>query len=918
MASGKNQHDNRSSNCLRKYRIFFVFGIAILCVQVYLAYTFFALESENRRVIKSSLNNDILSVAEEGGGLLTGSRQLKLPPDKLETNTIKGAHYRNRTTRVKLDLKSLNFTPDCEITGREAVSAITRAKSQTCKQRIASVTCLSQQGLLYPKNLQSSCPHSPGFLDKPKNLGCFKDDKTLQVLSGYYAVYKGENSPDYCAKMCLQSGYPYSGVEYSIECFCGMEEPSQVRRLPDSSCNMKCPGNPKLSCGGYLTINIFWNGIQRFRPQEARNSSSKNSREKPARIAYLLTVNGRASRQVKRLISVLYHPSHFFYIHVDARQDYMYREMLGIEKKCTTKNIRVARGIGLRHASIWGGASLLKTLLSSANEILAQDHNWDFLVNLSESDFPVKSNARLTEFLTLNKGMNFVKSHGREVQRFITKQGLDKSFVECEARMWRIGDRKLPTGIQIDGGSDWVALSRDFVEYVANPVPDPLISGLLEVFRYTLLPAESFFHTALRNSRFCDTYIDNNLHVTNWKRKLGCKCQYRAIVDWCGCSPNDFKSEDFGRIKSTADRNLFFARKFEPTIDQRIIDRTEEWIYPSKSNKTQKLKGYDAYWQSVYHYADLSPMADDTLLTISDSLARLTYKNLKIEDYIFSQIKLLEATAYFRSNRFIGILIRCNANTNDLENLESSTFQNEFPEQVESLISLKQNITITKSWKNRIRNLAVSTDYDQKEQTFRNLVAAMSVLSTPVLAYELVPGFTPLRNLSVLWVDPYGHLADMGQLQMEEATLFGHIKPQLGEPLVIGTWHVLLMADSDLVAKLNFLVVPLAYWRNQKITLRKAKELHNGSLAPYQVNENINHWWTNYLSTSTVNSSTTEQRIGLELERWIDALVSEYYEIKNTCWTVEMPEVRGKLEKCSETSWSSLSPDYKADIRNLC
>lgn len=128
------------------------------------------------------------------------------------------------------------------------------------------------------------------------------------------------------------------------------------------------------------------------------------------------------------------------------RQDYMFREMLEIERKCVTKNIVVARGDGLRHASIWGGASLLTTLLTSANEMLARDRNWDFLVNLSESDFPVKSDARLTEFLTLNKGMNFVKSHGREVQRFITKQGLDKSFVECEARMWRIGDRKFPTG----------------------------------------------------------------------------------------------------------------------------------------------------------------------------------------------------------------------------------------------------------------------------------------------------------------------------------------------------------------------------------------------------------------------------------------------------------------------------------------
>lgn len=47
----------------------------------------------------------------------------------------------------------------------------------------------------------------------------------------------------------------------------------------------------------------------------------------------------------------------------------------------------------------------------------------------------------------------------------------------------------------------------------------------------------------------CDTLVDNNLRVTNWNRKLGCKCQYKHIVDWCGCSPNDFKPSDLIRIQ---------------------------------------------------------------------------------------------------------------------------------------------------------------------------------------------------------------------------------------------------------------------------------------------------------------------------------------------------------------------------------
>jgi protein xylosyltransferase len=48
----------------------------------------------------------------------------------------------------------------------------------------------------------------------------------------------------------------------------------------------------------------------------------------------------------------------------------------------------------------------------------------------------------------------------------------------------------------MDGGSDWVALSRPFVAYVATAAPDAhaqkdvLVEGLNTIFKYTLLPAE--------------------------------------------------------------------------------------------------------------------------------------------------------------------------------------------------------------------------------------------------------------------------------------------------------------------------------------------------------------------------------------------------------------------------------------------
>ncbi|KAJ8684173.1 hypothetical protein QAD02_019965 [Eretmocerus hayati] len=928
----KGHLENRSSNCLRKYRMFFALGVLLLCTQIYLAYNFLALEHESQQGPGKVFSDENYSQNEEIGRRIKNTHQLKLPPDKVGSShrTLN----RNRTTRIKLDRSSLDFVPMCEVTGREAVSAITRAQSQKCKERIVNVTCLNQQNLLYPTKLQSSCPHSLGFVGTPTSLGCYKDDKISRLLPSYYAIFKSNNSPELCASVCLQSGFPFAGVEYSVECFCGKAEPQKISQLPDSSCDMKCPGNLKQSCGGYLTMNVFSTGIKSTVIDHiitllSRNSSVKSVEEPPVRVAYLLTVNGRASRQVKRLISILYDPSHLFYIHVDARQDYMYRELLEVEKKCENKNVIVAKGTSLRHASIWGGASLLTTFLTSARQMLLHSSHWDFLVNLSESDYPIKTNVQLVEFLTANRGMNFVKSHGREVQRFLTKQGLDKTFVECEARMWRVGDRKLPRGIQIDGGSDWVALSRDFIEYVTDPHPDELVDGLLRIFRYTLLPAESFFHTVLRNSRFCDTYIDNNLHVTNWKRKLGCKCQYKAVVDWCGCSPNDFKVEDLSRIKNAAEKNLFFARKFEPIIDQRIIDAVENWLYPemaNSSNALMNIRGQDSYWQSLYHHKDSSPSVDDALLTVSDSLARLAYRRFGELD-ISKKAQLLEATSYFRENRFTGILVRAALHR---FSMESSTLMADVPEHLEIFIQMRRNFSTSKSWLGKILSLSVNTDYDQKEQTFRNFLGSIGPLSNPVLTYEFDAAIVLPLNLSILWVDPLNRLADASFLQVDESTLMGYMKLELNEPLVAGVWHLYVVFEEKLIAKLNFLVVPLTYWQNRRISEEKSREINHNTQRIYHVNSDVARRWHNFLKPYAlpehpVNLESMQSKLVQDLEYWIDNLVTSRYNIGEVCDASSMGRRRKTsnanlklLQRCVDTDWSSLSPDPKSDFRTLC
>ena len=187
-------------------------------------------------------------------------------------------------------------------------------------------------------------------------------------------------------------------------------------------------------------MNVFKTDAEPFKPSSQWQAVSS---EESVRIVYLLTINGRAVRQVKRLIKQLYDGRNYFYIHVDSRQDYLFRELKVLETQFPEKIYVTDR----RWATIWGGASLLTMLLGCMEDLVNNlKWEWDYVLNLSESDYPLKSSRSLVEFLTENRGRNFVKSHGMELERFVKKQGLDRTFVECESRMWRIGPRTLPLG----------------------------------------------------------------------------------------------------------------------------------------------------------------------------------------------------------------------------------------------------------------------------------------------------------------------------------------------------------------------------------------------------------------------------------------------------------------------------------------
>lgn len=58
---------------------------------------------------------------------------------------------------------SSDFVPKCEISGKDALSALHRAGSRQCRQEIANIVCQHQAGQLMPQSLPQFCPQHGNY-----------------------------------------------------------------------------------------------------------------------------------------------------------------------------------------------------------------------------------------------------------------------------------------------------------------------------------------------------------------------------------------------------------------------------------------------------------------------------------------------------------------------------------------------------------------------------------------------------------------------------------------------------------------------------------------------------------------------------------------------------------------------------------
>lgn len=368
---------------------------------------------------------------------------------------------------------------------------------------------------------------------------------------------------------------------------------------------------------------------------------------------------------------------------------------------------------------------------------------------------------------------------------------------------------------------------------------------------------------------------------------------FQHVVDWCGCSPNDFKPEDWQRLLATEQKQVFFARKFEPIINQAVILKIEEWLYGPypEDPSTPNLRNY---WQSLYHHDDTSPKADNALLSVVTSLIRIHLKTHRLTNE-----RLIEVTTFMENDSYRGFLIHFDA---------SSGQSFEILARPQQISQASRSSPLGK----RIRYLEVSSDFDQKEQISRNFAKILGPHSEPVIVLHLGPSESETAityNFTVVWINPTGKIADISDLHIEDTnTVTIHFgKTNMKQPLLPGQWIAKIIHRKSILAQCTFVIVPLS---DSTIDIELIEsDFYAGS------NWNVFALSKSEIATLEQQAIADSRRVGLDLIEWIDNLVERFFIVKSVC--VVDDSVGNSFDEvpvCKQTNWSSMAPDPKSDI----
>ncbi|KAK2651843.1 hypothetical protein Ddye_011699 [Dipteronia dyeriana] len=301
----------------------------------------------------------------------------------------------------------------------------------------------------------------------------------------------------------------------------------------------------------------------------------------PPVLAYWICGSNGESKRMLRLLKAIYHPRNHYLLQLDAAASESERAELAFSLQSDGSvfgafgNVDV---VGKSYAVDRMGSSALSATLHAAALLLKIGADWDWFISLTPSDYPLVTQDDLLHALTfLPRDLNFIdySSNNGWKERLKTNQiVIDPNlyYRENTPIMHAVETRTTPDAYKIFGGSPWMILTRDFMEYCVHGW-DNFPRKLLMYLTNTAYPLELYFHTVICNTpEFQNTTINSTLRYINWGNPTTGEPQLLKISHYDTMIAS---GSAFGRSFEENDPVL-------QKIDENVLNRTAEGIVPGK------------------------------------------------------------------------------------------------------------------------------------------------------------------------------------------------------------------------------------------------------------------------------------------------------------------------------------------------
>lgn len=235
------------------------------------------------------------------------------------------------------------------------------------------------------------------------------------------------------------------------------------------------------------------------------------------KVAYLILAHEHPAH-LRRLTKALLAPSFSIFVHVD--------------RKSALDDFAAGHGANVSFVEeqipvYWGDFSQVEATLMLLRTAMADNRHFDYFVLLSGTDYPLYPASLIQRFFERNAGNEFISiTRMPDDAQLISRldhyraSPTQPTIVRGAVRLAKALGIKLKRNYRaaLDpllpyGGSTWWALSRSACAYIQRFVDEH--PRVVEFFKNTRCPDESFFQTILGNSPF-KPHVTSNLTYADW------------------------------------------------------------------------------------------------------------------------------------------------------------------------------------------------------------------------------------------------------------------------------------------------------------------------------------------------------------------------------------------------------------------